>query len=391
MQYTVPHYYRQFECIADKCPDTCCAGWQIVIDRKSLKKYRRTKGALGSRLHNEVDWKEGVFRQYKGRCAFLNDENLCDLYLEGGKEMGCRTCRTYPRHIEEFEGLKEISLSMSCPAAAHIILGCKEKVRFLTKEVCLAREEVYEEFDYFLFTKLMDARELVFHILQDRNIKIKIRMAMVLAFAHDFQQRIEKSALFDAEPLIERYRGKDAARWFGHKLDILEEDAESEQKRYGVLERAFGVFYGMEILQSDWRDYLGYIKEVLFGSANTAYKAECRLPKEWRKEYEIVWEQLLIYFVQTYFCGAVYDGDAYGKMKFALLGTLLVREMAKVTWWKDRKEASEDESCLFMEKAKEAARRYAKEIEHSDLNKKFLEEQLNDEERFGLEAFFRIL
>ena len=41
MQITRPDYYKEFTCIADVCPDTCCAGWQIVIDEKSLKKYRR--------------------------------------------------------------------------------------------------------------------------------------------------------------------------------------------------------------------------------------------------------------------------------------------------------------------------------------------------------------
>ena len=52
MQYIIPHYYKKFVCIGGDCPDTCCAGWQIMIDPASLKKYRQTKGRLGSRLHN---------------------------------------------------------------------------------------------------------------------------------------------------------------------------------------------------------------------------------------------------------------------------------------------------------------------------------------------------
>ena len=55
MQYTIPHYFKSFHCIGGKCPDTCCAGWQIQIDPASLKKYRKAKGALGARLHNEID------------------------------------------------------------------------------------------------------------------------------------------------------------------------------------------------------------------------------------------------------------------------------------------------------------------------------------------------
>lgn len=84
MQYTTPHYYSKFTCSADKCPDTCCAGWQIQIDSRSLKKYKNVNGILRNRLRNEINWKEKCFRRYNGRCAFLNEHNLCDLYIDGG-------------------------------------------------------------------------------------------------------------------------------------------------------------------------------------------------------------------------------------------------------------------------------------------------------------------
>ena len=82
MEFTFPNYYKEFSCIAGSCPDTCCAGWQIVIDNKTLKKYQHFKGPFHNRLHNDIDWKEHVFRQYNRRCAFLNEENLCDIYTE---------------------------------------------------------------------------------------------------------------------------------------------------------------------------------------------------------------------------------------------------------------------------------------------------------------------
>ena len=34
MEITRPDYYKDFSCIAGACPDTCCAGWQIMIDEK---------------------------------------------------------------------------------------------------------------------------------------------------------------------------------------------------------------------------------------------------------------------------------------------------------------------------------------------------------------------
>ena len=59
MEITRPDYYKEFSCIAGACPDTCCAGWQIVIDDKSLKKYnwmkdiRKNAGREKNSLLNE--------------------------------------------------------------------------------------------------------------------------------------------------------------------------------------------------------------------------------------------------------------------------------------------------------------------------------------------------
>ncbi|MEI3218526.1 MAG: hypothetical protein V8S08_01460 [Lachnoclostridium sp.] len=44
MLYTIPDYYKEFHCTANNCEHTCCAGWQIVIDRKALNKYRKVAG-----------------------------------------------------------------------------------------------------------------------------------------------------------------------------------------------------------------------------------------------------------------------------------------------------------------------------------------------------------
>ena len=52
MQYTVLHYYKEFTCTAGKCPDTCCAGWKIMIDKNSLRKYKKTKTIKKKKIQN---------------------------------------------------------------------------------------------------------------------------------------------------------------------------------------------------------------------------------------------------------------------------------------------------------------------------------------------------
>ena len=223
MQITKPTFYKEFSCIAGACPDTCCAGWQIMIDEKSLQKYRRFKGSFRNRLHNDIDWKEHSFCQYDKRCAFLNEDNLCDIYSEAGKDMLCDTCRKYPRHIEEFEGLREYSLSLSCPEAARIFLSHKEKITFFTREVA-APEETFDDFDYFLFTALMDTRDYLFSVIQDRSIPVRLRRQKLLACAHDFQLSLDKNELFQWEDICGRHQKSGYGEKFLNKIQKWNND-----------------------------------------------------------------------------------------------------------------------------------------------------------------------
>lgn len=376
MQYTAPHYYKRFHCTGGSCEDTCCAGWQIAIDESSLKKYRKWQGSFGNRLRNEINWEEKIFHQYHGRCAFLNEENLCDIYVEGKEALFCRTCRLYPRHIEEFEGLREISLSMSCPAAAELILGCREPVHFIRGEKEGELEED-PEFDFLLFTKLMDARDVAFVILQDRTLPIGQRLSMLLALAHDLQERIDKNAVFQIDSVLERYSSEEAKSWFSRRLERIPDD---EEMRKEVLGNLFVILNHMETLRADWRGYLQDARELILDGYAKKDLRRSSAAKPGIENWEILTEQLMAYFVYTYFCGAVYDGDAYGRMKFAFAGTVLVREIAYTVGVRRGEGAFRDFT--------EAARRYAREIEHSDFNKCKMQEMLHDEKKFGLEKLF---
>ena len=47
----VPSYFKKFRCIADKCPDTCCAGWEADLDGEIIETdnmhFSIRKNALG--------------------------------------------------------------------------------------------------------------------------------------------------------------------------------------------------------------------------------------------------------------------------------------------------------------------------------------------------------
>lgn len=389
MLYTIPDYYHEFTCTADKCEDTCCAGWQIMIDKKSLGKYRKVRGAFGRRLRRSIDWKEGAFRQSADkRCAFLNRDNLCDLYTALGKGNLCKTCRNYPRHIEEFENVREITLSVSCPAVAKILLGKTEPVRFLTYEK--DGEEEFEDFDPFLYSVLADARETMFRVLQDRKKDLEWRIVLTLALARDVQKKIDRGKLFSCEELFERYergsREETAKIDWGEKgfcKRDLEERTSGEEKRlcglknenvtkvkrpdYEFSKKKFHALHRLEKLREDWEPYLYETEDILFGGGKDVFDKKHMEFTEWLKEnlpsWEIMLEQLMVYFVSTYFCGAVYDGKAYGKVRFAALNVFFIYEMMLARWVRN-------ERGLEIEDIEEVVYRYSREVEHSDQNLK---------------------
>lgn len=49
-------------------------------------------------------------------------------------------------------------------------------------------------------------------------------------------------------------------------------------------------------------------------------------------QYETIMEQLYVYFTYTYFSGAVYDDNAYGKMKLAVISPLIIQELCQARW-----------------------------------------------------------
>lgn len=258
MLYTIPDYYHEFSCIAGECEDTCCAGWQIVADEAALKKYKKVTGSFRKRLRKSINWKEGTFKQDKNkRCAFLNDENLCDMYTALGEKSLCRTCKMYPRHVEEFEDVREMTLSVSCPEVARILLGKKEPVRFLTYES--NKEEEYDDFDPFLYSKLVDARKVMINILQDRSKRLDLRVGLVLAIAHDLQVRIKREDIFSIDDVFEKYQTEKAAQFVEAKL--------SEDEDYAFIKKMFQNQYLMERLRDDWEPYLLEAESLLYGDA----------------------------------------------------------------------------------------------------------------------------
>ena len=364
MEYRFPHYFDDFRCVAAECEDTCCAGWAIMIDKETLEKYEQYQGSFGNRLRNSIDWKEGCFMQYEKRCAFLNDRNLCDIHMEAGEHMLCDTCRNYPRHKEEFEGVREGSLSLSCIEAAKIILGCEEPVQFVTMSDDEEDEE-FEDFDFLLYTKLADAREKMIKVLQNRDIDILTRISVVLDLAQRMQDALDNDEIFMMDDMIENFGNMDSLLEFQREA---EEHVLGENEYCSSMRKIYRIFNKLEVLKADWPEYVKKAELHLFGEGQKKYEEN---RQRFHKSIGLksnsydVWscwlEQLMVYFVFTYFCGAVYDDNVVGKIKMTVDSVTIIYEMFVAKWQEQNRQ-------LTAKDIHKIVYRYSRELEHSDLN-----------------------
>ncbi len=150
MKVRVPNYFNEFKCIASECEDTCCAGWEIVIDDETHKRYENVEGEFGEILRSKIVKSDGenIFLLNNGNCSFLNEKKMCEIYINLGEDHLCYTCQQFPRYTEEFLDLKEVGLSLSCPEAARIILRKAENTTFNLSEEDKCESKTQKELEY---------------------------------------------------------------------------------------------------------------------------------------------------------------------------------------------------------------------------------------------------
>ena len=383
MKIRVPEYFKDFKCIASKCEDTCCAGWGIVIDDVTYDRYKNVQGKFGERLRSEIvhEAGENIFVLKGNNCPFLNKEKTCDIYINIGEENLCYTCQQYPRYTEEFGSLREIGISLSCPEAARIMLNNDKKVTFELSE----NEEVvssYNDINAQLFIELLQSRNIVMDMLQDRDIDLRKRVALALLVVDEIQEKIDESEIKEIKSVREKYSDK---FFLEELLEKLEEYKDNEGIKYDNIQEYFNVFRDLKHITPN--DPLG-LNDALryFWQADEDEELYILKHKQFVEYYEdkiYKFENILVYFVFRYFMKAVFDYDALAKIKTAIISYMMIRELAVVRYIENNEFTDEDMVDI--------AHTYSKDIEHLEENIEALAELFETNEVFDIEEMVMAL
>lgn len=347
MLIRTPDYYDKFKCIAGECKDTCCAGWQVDVDDASYEYYKTITGDFGDRLHSVmVDGVKGAEGQFcireDGRCPFLNDNNLCDLYTALGEDALCVTCDQYPRYTTEYGNLRETGIALSCQTAAELILT-EDRTPGFTEHNDEDAFPALNDIDGLLFLNLRDARKRAFDMVWNRETDIYGRMRILLDYAINLQRNIKnpdrlRNIITDYNP---------PASWRPRKVD--------KASAY----RTFWKYYLRQvIIKREWVELAGLCESILYGSGYDNIESEYR---SYCRTYAYEYENILSYFVFRYFLKGVFDSDVLTKVKMAIVSTLMIMQCDMAVWKRN------GGSLSFTERV-DIAHLYSREVEHSEEN-----------------------
>lgn len=119
-----PDFYNEFECIGGDCISTCCADWQIEIDKKTADFYQSLDGEFGDYVRKNLIKENAGYRlrmDKNGRCSFLDENGLCQIYKNCGPEHMSHTCKTFPRAVYHAGNSQTLALSLSCEEVLRLL------------------------------------------------------------------------------------------------------------------------------------------------------------------------------------------------------------------------------------------------------------------------------
>lgn len=330
MELHIPSYFSKFHCLAGDCPHTCCAWWEVPVDKGSAAFYQSVPGGLGERLRAALTSDgdgEVCFLLTGGQCPFLDEKGLCSLQLQWGEGRIPAICREHPRFTYDYGPVRETGLCASCPEAARLILAEDFSLSIESSGDATSLPGKGGEPDPLLLP-LLSARETAFGLLR-AEAPLSQRLQAVLLFANDLQNFLDE----DDPAALAQVCGAYAEAFPTLENVPLPPRRESLSKVLSCLKE-------LEILQSGWPGLLS--------------RAQSTQPPE------EAGGRCAAYFLYRHWLRALNDGDLLSWCELAVVGTAVSGAVAP----------------LVDGGFPEAFRRFCLEVEHSQPNLDALQDAL---------------
>lgn len=356
MKVLKPFYYDDFKCIAGDCIDNCChAEWEISIDKKTYKKYRKLKGQWGNKINNNIgrirsnisDLRYGKIKLKDKGCSLLDEKGLCTIHANLGAGYLCNTCKVYPREITKLGEIYERNLFMSCPEVARYFVRHKENFYFNMSEEELSDLDkdyiIDKSYDEKLYNLIWDSRSLAMEIIQFKEIEIWKRIIFLKILTDKVQKLIDEENYENYEKVLKSFRDEIT------KIDVinsLDKITLVSNVKINFIKAVVDVSEKVAINKIKYINLLEEYKKLFKSdnenNFNNIIKEEDKFNK-YLKEKENIIENLLIYLIYKHFMNALYTKDLNEEINNIIISYAMIKMLLLGRWYKNNKSLSEED------------------------------------------------
>lgn len=343
MKVLKPFYYDDFKCIAGDCIDNCChAEWEISIDKKSYKKYRKLKGQWRNKINNNIgrirsnisDLRYGKIKLKDKGCSLLDEKGLCTIHANLGVGYLCNTCKVYPREITKLGEIYERNLFMSCPEVARYFVRHKENFYFNMGEEELSdldKDYILDKsYDEKLYNLLWDSRSLAMEIIQFKEIEIWKRIIFLKILTDKVQKLIDEENYENYEKVLKSFRNEIPNINVINSLDKIKL---VPKVKINFIKSVVDISEKVSRNKIKYNNLLEQYKKIFENDIDNNFENVIKKEYEFNKylnNEEYIMENLLIYLIYKYFMRALHTKDlnkeinnviiSYAMIKMLLLG-----------------------------------------------------------------------
>ncbi len=312
MKHIYPKYYEKFKCIADKCSDSCCKGWDVVVDDESEAFYNTVQGEFGEKIRSLTTTDndgDRIFISQNGKCPFWNKDKLCDIYINLGEEHLCSTCQNFPRITQDYTAFAEHLLSFACPEATRLMLAEKNAYAdFNSLDIDLSNVD----YDSVLMDFLLDSRKTTAEILSDSTLPFAERLKKCLLYNQTVQTELDN--------------------------DDIAQDSNTHKVDHAFI---FALHKELDTMSKEWTEILDktdYIQKI-------------------SDKHDEMFENLALYYIYRYYLTAIDSFDVLSTIKRIVCAYIVIGHILDAGY----------------EEAEKIFTLYSKEVEHSYENSETLE------------------
>jgi lysine-N-methylase len=108
------HWLSDFECLGDKCEDTCCKGWGMQVDKGTIARYEKEAPELLEAV-TSGEAEHIMKRDPETDYCIKFDAGWCGVHAAKGTDFLGDACHFFPRVTRQLGDITLQTASLSCP------------------------------------------------------------------------------------------------------------------------------------------------------------------------------------------------------------------------------------------------------------------------------------